>query len=118
MALIYSTTCTSSLALTSCPVAISNSTALSALLSGDTRCQHGLVRMNNIWDTRLPSLKVIFAQPTVVAGVGGNAVKAELVLGGINFVQEAVQCKDAGSFRFAEHLAGSHAAVGGFDFGR
>ncbi len=71
---------------------------------------------NHIGDIRLPCVVVMFAQPAIIAGVGGDAVQTEFGLRGINFVQEAMQGEDAGAFGFAEHFAGRHAMVFCFEF--
>ncbi len=65
-----------------------------------------ILRVNHVGNVRLPVFVVLPAEPAVIAGVGGNAVKAEFILRGINFVQETMQRKNAGSFRFVEDLPG------------
>ncbi len=59
----------------------------------------------------------MFAQPAVIAGVGGDAVKTEVSLSGVNIVQETMQREDARPFGFADHVVRCHAAVRGFDLG-
>ena len=76
------------------------------------------VRRNHIWNIRLPDVIVMFAQPAIVTGISGDAVKPKFVLCGVNFVHEAMQGKDAGALRFAEHFAGSDIMVRSFNLVR
>ena len=60
--------------------------------------------LNHIRNIGLPGNIVMFAQPAIIACVGGDAVQSQPVLRGINFVQETMQRQNARPLRFAEHL--------------
>jgi hypothetical protein len=53
----------------------------------------------------------MFAQPAVIARVGGDAVQAEIILIGVEFIQQAMKRKDARTFGFADHAALQHGTV-------
>ena len=59
------------------------------------RCAQGVILLDHIRDIRLISVVMIFAQPTVIAGIGGDAVKSKFGLGGIEFSEQAVEREDA-----------------------
>lgn len=62
------------------------------------------MRLNHIGDVGLPGFVVMLTQPAVIAGVGGNAVKAEFGLCGIEFVEQAMKSEDARAFGFSEDI--------------
>ena len=61
--------------------------------------------MNHSRDIRLPGIVVIVAQPAVITGVGGDAVKTEFCLRGVEFFEQVMKREDAGTFWFFEHFA-------------
>jgi hypothetical protein len=44
--------------------------------------------LDHIGDIRLPGFVVLFAQPAVIAGVGGDAVQPESFLRGVQLVEK------------------------------